>query len=1454
MKKLLALILLLTMMVGMLASCNLLGGNSGSGGSGNQGTTDTPNTPDAPDSSDTTDVVIESTTEADGPLVWSGDVDYVIVSEEETDDISALRQYLYGLVGVAPDVNKPSDTKVAHEIVVGNVGRTVSSNAYARLDRAVDLYSLAAAGDSAFMIYAEGGSIAVAYSDTVARYAAMEYIQTYIKAPVLYADGVITTKLFDKVDFIAQKREAAREVQFAAIEEYLGKENTDALRNFYNLYDEDLYIYIANLYDPAIGGFYYSASGRDTNGFLPDLESTGQALGMLDTSGLTDGYREEYIKGGYRAWQNMIPEEMAEQILNFAINLQAEDHYFYHPQWATVSSSRRGRDAGWARTIIEALHATPKYPFVGDLEVEGASYSSGRSLVMPLGNSTSSAVSGAISNLLPPTVVSAAEELSSAEAWIKHLNESNVSTNSYSVFNNLSARTAEIKAAGLWDVTLTWLEENQYENGTWEPTVCYNSINGLMKVSTFWTKSRPLPRAEAAVKSTLQIMELDNIEEVAGITYVYNPWVVLENILPYCGDAEEELRAKIVDNAALYINGTFEKLAAFMKNDGGFSYNQKTSAPFSQGAYVAVEGSEESDVNATSIAISTLVKYMMPVLLHGTEYEIPSVYSKYDTIYFLETIENLDAVIKKPYDGPEPEVETFDEFDSADGGVANGVTLYPANSIVINLNNEDVDSEGYYKYFQSTILSNPKGAAHDLVLYMKSKVYDVNGNGKVDDDGVECVNKNDGSNNAQFNIVNSTVIGNCFIFETDMMFEDYFGTGSNVTAMQLMFSNGANYNPNNSAWFNFTASRDADGNPYLLVAENFAGADGVKNTNLVGAIPANEWIKLRLEMYKVYDGDGKLSVKVKIFINDVYAAESDSSNYDSTKEEYFDYIINCVRFSCFRTSGSSMYINNSYAAKVTKDYVPEAISDADRDTEIKAPARYDFETTVTQGIYSETYSTQKLEEGINRGTHQQSTVGFGDNGSYTYGIGYALASDPTGAANNVLKVTSTNASNAVQGRIDVDTVKEAGKRVHVLEFDYYFVNNSAANQNILQLDLLDTNGIKMGGSSTIIYNRTKAADKGTVSPGAIRISGNGSGQRLDSRTWYRLRLVIDSENRTIHYHFSSDNGENWYIGATPAEISTGSTLGTLRLVFNAYNNTGVQYLDNISYTVTDTVPTAEIVESELSGAVQPTNKVVYDFETGFVTDTTQLKATSNMKPDNDSGATTYVAGTDAYNTMLETLGKNGKANLINGIGTLFYIVNDPTGASGKVLQAVTRNGSGAEAYVDVIGSKLSDDVTVLEVTFDYYTDYNNYIAKNLPTMRLMLWDGLLSPDDVAAERRLSFFAYPSETYSYNFSFNENMEEGKETAKMENSFKIGSHFLNSHTWYTVKVIITGGKQYTYVAPRGGDFELIATASYSAELVELKYMRLYFGSYNNNGRQYYDNISYVMSNSYVDPTKK
>ena len=48
--------------------------------------------------------------------------------------------------------------------------------------------------------------------------------------------------------------------------------------------------WLANLYYADIGGFYFSNSARNFNGFLPDLESTVQALGFITNSGMAKSY------------------------------------------------------------------------------------------------------------------------------------------------------------------------------------------------------------------------------------------------------------------------------------------------------------------------------------------------------------------------------------------------------------------------------------------------------------------------------------------------------------------------------------------------------------------------------------------------------------------------------------------------------------------------------------------------------------------------------------------------------------------------------------------------------------------------------------------------------------------------------------------------------------------------------------------------------------------------------------------------------------------------------------------------------------------------------------------------------------------------------------------------------------------------------------------------------------
>ena len=144
-----------------------------------------------------------------------------------------------------------------------------------------------------------------------------------------------TDELRDFVFEEMKKREAAeKSAAYAKISEQYGEGVADALRAQYALYDERFYLWLADLYNPGEydgdgnplgGGFYYSNSARDTEGYLIDIESTSQALSFLVASGMMRGYENNYMKA--------IPEKMQREMVAFALSLQSpEDGYFYHPQ------------------------------------------------------------------------------------------------------------------------------------------------------------------------------------------------------------------------------------------------------------------------------------------------------------------------------------------------------------------------------------------------------------------------------------------------------------------------------------------------------------------------------------------------------------------------------------------------------------------------------------------------------------------------------------------------------------------------------------------------------------------------------------------------------------------------------------------------------------------------------------------------------------------------------------------------------------------------------------------------------------------------------------------------------------------------------------------------------------------------------------------------------------------
>ena len=428
----------------------------------------------------------------------------------------------------------------------------------------------------------------------------------------------------DRLAKAREAREKRRETCYSKAREVIGDEGVLALKEYMTLYDERLYLWAASLWDTDRGGFYYSTSARDTEGFLPDIESTVQMMRFIYNSGLYEGRGEYY--------GDATPDFMRAKLVSFAQSLiDPEDGYAYHPQWGyNIKVSRRGRDLNWTVSMLRQFEVEPKYKTALErLSEQGKCEEK--------------------NTLLP-------EHLTSPQKFKEYLKQFEDPENKYCIYkwsyglgNHLSSQTMQIKAAGeeYANILFEWIERFQREdNGLFEEGVCYKSLNGLMKIVLIYTSfGRPFPNAIKALESTIEVISGDEIPR--WVCCYYNPWITLHNLFNNVrkfDDAEKaaELEAQVQKNAAYLIRNTYNKSAVFKKPDGAFSYYPETSIASSQGAPVALVGLPEGDVNATTIASTGTLMNMCLSL--GIE-PVP-IFCREDGDIFLELIRNASPIIK----------------------------------------------------------------------------------------------------------------------------------------------------------------------------------------------------------------------------------------------------------------------------------------------------------------------------------------------------------------------------------------------------------------------------------------------------------------------------------------------------------------------------------------------------------------------------------------------------------------------------------------------------------------------------------------------------------------------------------------------------------------------------------------------------------------------------------------
>ena len=220
--------------------------------------------------------------------------------------------------------------------------------------------------EARYVIYAEGGTIAIAFDENAYTnlqpidYVVKNFLEKYVNGREYIAlpAGIIETGAIDLIRYQEEIDDEALREQWTKLEGLIGEEITAGIKKIYSMYDDQMIGWAANLYDPGTGGFYTCRTGRNGDEFGPDVECTVQILRFIASSGMLDN-----LPGGLAV---NIPENMQQQMIYFAKSLQDPDNgYFYHPQWGKAETdnrlSRRGRDLGWATSLLDSFGARPAY-------------------------------------------------------------------------------------------------------------------------------------------------------------------------------------------------------------------------------------------------------------------------------------------------------------------------------------------------------------------------------------------------------------------------------------------------------------------------------------------------------------------------------------------------------------------------------------------------------------------------------------------------------------------------------------------------------------------------------------------------------------------------------------------------------------------------------------------------------------------------------------------------------------------------------------------------------------------------------------------------------------------------------------------------------------------------------------------------------------------------------------
>lgn len=1072
-------------------------------------------------------------------LIYDASTDLKIIRTEDEVDDTLLLEIMNGLGGVLtdyPDVSYDNSEKSEHEIVIGRTSRKISTDAYTALEKRD-----AEEGNYRFLIYSDGSSVAIVYdedSEGAAMKAALGYfVDKYIKAQLVLESGVAYRSQVSLSEYIEMEDERYLEKKWAELEEAAGKDVVSSMKALYAIFGDGVIDWFANLYDPGEGGYYYSNSGRDSQGFLPDIESTSQAIGYLNASGM-------FQQTGMTS-ADFFSEEMQAQIIYFIKSRQDADGYFYHPQWlkAHHSTSRLSRDLNWAVGVLNQFGSAPTYDtprgdrgdgILADGSAIPTTYSR---LTSPYYSSVVSAVSRVVST------AAIEERFESRDSFLAYLEkrfgdegDQPITTNSYvagnelsSLSNTINQRDLELEALGeptIAPALIEWLNARQNEFGHWHyelnedgeyvPKTDYYANNGLLKIANLYNDlGYKMNMIEVAAETA--VGAITSKEEVNAIVDIYNTWFCVNclrrNLVNY-GGAEgrteyESLKARLLELAPDAILVTRDKLAKFLKPDDSFSYLKNASAHLSQNMAVAIPGTNEGDVNATRIAVQTITDMYDSL---GLSSHFVPLYTKGDAIRYREILDTLTPFEKPTIEFIEPEV--LDSTYLGSGDYKDKAIDY-SDVTVTELSELGLIGTNY----------------PDLLLFdtnsgdITAAVNSVNNNKTLEFKNYHYQR----DPMLMFNVKDRTLWdkNDSYVFETDFLYE--YGTrpeGGDVVQIFLLTSktNGSSIWYDGSLSIVFNAEEDV----YTL---NGFGVTDYK-------LELCRWYNIRLEITDTRSGTASL----KLYLNGELIGEKNAT----TSARQIEAIGIRHRFD---VSNGRIFFDNTYFNSINE--TGEVYVDPNTYIDLPAYERGNGEATAPESFTDKTAGEIKNEGIIG-------TVNTGKPENEFYGIYFDNYDDSK--ATQYAKVEA----------LDGDEALEFGSKANG---DPYltFINNTSSDSVVMELDFMIESLTVANGSGNyfVFYPSRKADSYSDISGSAVAINKNAydefyiqlgantSVAKLELNTWYNIRLEMRNISSSPVYTLKVN-------GVTVAEnnLSGSHTLSAIFTRFAWGEKSGKVYIDN----------------------------------------------------------------------------------------------------------------------------------------------------------------------------------------------------------------------------------------------------------------------------------------------------